>query len=475
MTEIMIILFLVGYFLITIEHKININKAAIGLLTGSVLWIIYMYAAPSLVPLVSGEAFNEYISTSPSLMNSTFAEQIRSFVLNHQIVESIGEISETLLFLLAAMTIVEFIDSHSGFYFVSDIITTKNKKRLLWIISFVTFFMSALLDNLTTTIIMIMLLRKLLNEKQDRWIFGSMVVIAANSGGAWSPIGDVTTIMLWVKGNISMNVATALILPSLVSMIVPVLISQRFLKGEICKNQMEMFEDTIPAEPIFKVRERLVILLLGVGLLVLTPVFKMITHLPPFIWLLFSVGVIWVYSELFYNTRKGMDEAKQWRIGRVLSRIDFSTIMFFLGILFGVEALRHAGILNSMSVLLATYMPNVYAQCLSIGVLSSIIDNVPLVAAAIAMYPVVDPALVSTMANPEFMQNFVSDGVFWHFLAYTAGVGGSILIVGSAAGVILMGLEKVTFGWYLKRISLIAFIGYITGAAAYILQQMIIF
>lgn len=473
MTGLMIILFLAGYLLITIEHKININKAAIGLLTGSVLWIIYMYAAPSLVPLVSGEAFKEYISSSPSLMKNTFIEQIRSFVLSHQIIESIGEISETLLFLMAAMTIVEFIDSHSGFYFVSDIITTKNKKRLLWIVSFATFFMSALLDNLTTTIIMIMLLRKLLNEKQDRWIFGSMVVIAANSGGAWSPIGDVTTIMLWVKGNLSMAVVPTLILPSLVSMIVPVLISQRFLKGDISENQMEVFEDSIPSEPDFKVRERFSILILGVGLLVLTPVFKMITHLPPFIWLLFSVGVMWIYSELFYNRRK-IDEAKEWRVGRVLSKIDFSTIMFFLGILFAVEALRHAGILTNMSNLLAAYMPNVYAQCLSIGILSSIVDNVPLVAAAIAMYPVVDSALVSTMANPQFMQNFVADGVFWHFLAYTAGIGGSILIVGSAAGVILMGLEKVTFGWYLKRISLIAFIGYMAGAAVYILQQMFI-
>lgn len=474
MTVLMIVIFLVGYILITIEHSININKAAVALCIGSVLWIIYMFISPELVPLVSTEAFHHYIANHPYLADADLTEQVHSFVVNYQILEGLGDISETILFLMSAMIIVEFIDSHGGFTVISDHITTKDKRRLLWLIAFLTFFMSAVLDNLTTTIIMIMLLRKLLPDVKERWLFGSIVVLAANSGGAWSPIGDVTTIMLWIKGNVTVKVVPSLILPSLVSVIIPTWIAQRYVKGGVQDKKHISDTEHHSINEIFQMKERLRILLLGVGFLVLTPVFKIITHLPPFIWLLLSVSLLWIYSEVIYNKKNQIHEDLKLRLIKVLGRLDFATILFFLGILFAVDALKSAGILSELSGQLAKYMPNIYAQGVFIGILSSIVDNVPLVAAAIGMYPVVELSQLSTASNPEFLQNFVTDGTFWHLLAYCAGVGGSILIVGSAAGVVLMGLERVSFGWYLKRISLLVFVGYIAGVGVYILQNMLV-
>jgi len=471
----MIFLFIAGYLFIAMEHTIKVNKASIALLIGTLLWVIYVYLAPSTVLSVSPDAFNHYIHSHPELQHYAFGIQVRHFVIDHQILESIGDISEMLFFLLAAMTIVELIDVHGGFTYITEKITTRKKRRLLWLISFITFFMSAVLDNLTTTIVMIMLTRRIIREPRERWLFGSIIVIAANSGGAWSPIGDVTTIMLWVKGNITASIIPQLFFPSLVSMIAPVFVAQFLLKGNIQEEEISQTEEKENSELLLHMqkKDRLGILIFGVSILVLSPVFKGVTHLPPFIGLLLGVSLLWIYTEILYNQKNQLNENLKLRVSKVLGRIDFSTLMFFLGILLAVDALQSAGILQQSSAFMAQHLPNVYAQAYAIGLLSAIVDNVPLVAAAIGMYPVLDPAALSTMADPVFMQNFVEDGVFWHFLAYCAGVGGSILIIGSAAGVVFMGLEKVPFGWYLKRISLIALIGYTFGAGAYILQQVI--
>lgn len=471
----MIILFIAGYLFIAMEHAIRVNKASVALLIGTLLWVIYVYLAPSTVLSVSPDAFNYYIHSHPELQHHTFEIQVRHFVIDHQILESIGDISEMLFFLLAAMIIVELIDVHGGFTYITEKITTRKKRRLLWLISFITFFMSAVLDNLTTTIVMIMLTRRIISEPRERWLFGSIIVIAANSGGAWSPIGDVTTIMLWVKGNITASIIPQLFFPNLVSMAVPVFVAQFLLKGNIQKKEISQTQEKENSELLLymKKKDRLGILSFGVSILILSPVFKGVTHLPPFIGLSLGVSLLWIYTEILYNKKKQLNENLKLRVSKVLGRIDFSTLMFFLGILLAVDALQSAGILQQSSAFMAQYLPNVYAQAYVIGLLSAIVDNVPLVAAAIGMYPVLDPVTLSTMANQVFMQNFVANGVFWHFLAYCAGVGGSILIIGSAAGVVFMGLEKVPFGWYLKHISLIALIGYTFGAGAYILQQTI--
>ncbi|MDO5664303.1 MAG: sodium:proton antiporter NhaD [Bacteroidia bacterium] len=471
----MIIIFIVGYIFIAMEHTVKVNKASVALLIGTLLWVIYIYLAPNTVLNVSPDVFNHYLTSHPELQHHTFGVQVRHFVIDHQILESIGDIAEMLFFLLAAMTIVELIDVHGGFTYITEKITTRKKRQLLWLISFITFFMSAVLDNLTTTIVMIMLTRRIVSEPRERWLFGSLIVIAANSGGAWSPIGDVTTIMLWVKGNISANIIPQLFFPSLVSMVAPVFIAQFLLKGNIKEAESVQTEERENSELLLHMRkkDRLGILIFGVSILVLSPVFKAITHLPPFIGLLLGVSLLWIYTEILYNRKDQLNESLKLRVSKVLGRIDFSTLMFFLGILLAVDALQSAGLLQQASVYMAKHLPNVYAQGYTIGLLSAIVDNVPLVAAAIGMYPVLDPSIASTMSDPVFMQNFVEDGVFWHFIAYCAGVGGSILIIGSAAGVVFMGLEKVSFGWYLKRISLIALIGYTLGAGTYILQQMI--
>lgn len=477
MIQLMIILFVAGYVLIAMERTVKINKAAIALLIGTLLWVFYVYVAPSVILDVSPQLFNDYLQMNPELKEHSFTEQVHNFVVNFQILESIGDIAETVLFLLAAMTIVELIDVHGGFSYITDRITTRDKRRLLWLISIITFFMSSALDNLTTTIVMIMLIRRIIPDTRSRWLYGSIIVIAANSGGAWSPIGDVTTIMLWVKGNITASqIIPALFLPSLVSMIVPVFIAQFFLKGEMKSHLSE--DELNDAEEkkllhYLKRRDRLRILIIGVSILVLSPVFKSITHLPPFVGLLLGVSMLWIYTDIMYN-HKRMQEGIKIRVSKVLKRLDFSTLLFFIGILMAVDALACSGILNNMAVFMSKHVNNVYAQDLIIGVLSAIVDNVPLVAGAIGMYPVADVSALSAAADVAFLQNFVVDGVFWHFLAYCAGVGGSIFIIGSAAGVVFMGLEGVSFGWYLKRISWMALLGYFAGAGVYVLQQIIV-
>ena len=445
-----VVVFILGYMAIALEHPLKTDKTASALFLGMLLWTMYA------VGVLSGDIFPDR----------------NMDLLNGSIIEHMGDISEILFFLIGAMTIVELIDVHGGFSVITERITTRKKRRLLWLLSFVTFFMSAVLDNLTTSIVMVMLLRKLISEQKERWIFGSMIVIAANSGGAWSPIGDITTIMLWVRGNVTTEgLLSNILLPSIVSMLVPLaIISTRLDKAVLPPVAISATgNDTVTKSD----KNRFFIF--GVVSLLLVPVFKSLTHLPPFIGVLFFLSLLWIYTEYYYNN-KTVNKEREYRILRVLSRIDIPTILFFLGILMAVAVLQETGILANMALYLDEKVHNVYIINIVLGILSSIVDNVPLVAAAMGMYPLADPAALSSLpaAEAAYAMNFVQDGIFWEFLSYCAGVGGSMLIIGSAAGVVVMGLEKINFIWYLKNISLLALLGYLAGAAFYIFQVWLV-
>ena len=443
-----IIVFCIGYFCIAIESVTKINKAAIALLMFVATWTLFMIDPGSYIAAAVGE-----------MKASAVAEAIE---------HHLGSTSTTLFFLMGAMTIVELVDQNGGFNFVRDTLQTKSKRALLWRIAFMTFTLSAILDNLTTSIVMIMILRKLVADKKDRLIYAALVVIAANSGGAFSPIGDVTTIMLWNKGVITAaGVIMEIFIPSVVSMVIPAYILSLSLKGNL-----EIQQDTVVVEETdcLSPRQRKIIFFLGVGGLIFVPIFKTITHLPPFVGILLVLGVLWTTTEIFYTRihQECEDTANntntQKRVSKMLSRIDMDTILFFLGILMAVGCLETIGALTLLGQTLdATFEGNHYLVTGIIGVLSSIVDNVPLVAGCMGMYPV---AAAGDMAI---------DGIFWQLLAYCAGVGGSMLIIGSAAGVVVMGLEKITFGWYMKKITWIAFVGYLAGILCYWLEKTFLF
>ena len=426
----MIVVFIVGYLCIALEHPLKIDKAASALLIGVLTWTIFILLGDSDIHHV-GEQLNE----------------------------NLAETAQTLFFLFAAMTIVEIVDRHNGFKIITDRITATNKVKLLWIISFLTFFMSAVLDNLTTTIVILSLLRKLIKDQHTRWTYASIVVIAANAGGAWSPIGDVTTIMLWIGGQITAGkIITGIIIPSLVSMLVPLIILSFTFKGEIIRPA-----ESKEAESITTPGEQMALLILGVGLLLFVPVFKTITHLPPYMGMLLGLGVMWMVTELMHK-KKSNEIKKRLSVVNILKNVETPTIFFFLGILTAVGALGAAGQLSKLSEWLRDVTGgNIYIIDTMIGVLSSIIDNVPLVAASMKMY-VIDPSVL----------DFAVDGTFWHMLAYCAGTGGSILIIGSAAGVAAMGLEKIDFIWYLKHISWLALVGYLAGAFCIYLEHIVL-
>lgn len=457
-----ILIFVVGYLAIALEHPLKVDKTASALILGMVLWIAYAVGAEYLVPAGAGEHFSKYVAENPSLAGESVAHQALSYLLNVDIIEHLGDITQTLFFLIGAMTIVELVDVHGGFRIITDRITTRKKRQLLWIISICTFFMSAILDNLTTTIVMIMLLRKLIEDQHERWLFAGSIVIAANTGGAWSPIGDVTTIMLWVKGNVTAGALIGyVLLPSIVAMVVPLLIVTTKLKGNL-----PALEHHVEVDTTITRRERNLIFYLGVGGLIFVPVFKTITHLPPFVGMLLVLGLLWAFTEVLYN-KKMLAKAQEHRIPSVIARVDMPSILFFLGILMAVAVLQATGILADLAKALDNSIHNPYIINTILGVLSSIVDNVPLVAGVMGMYPVADPGAVGYAAN------FVIDGTFWELLSYCAGVGGSILIIGSAAGVIAMGLEKISFGWYLKRFSGLALLGYLAGVGVYLLEHII--
>lgn len=458
----LILLFFIGYFCIAIEHPLRIDKTAIALLLGMVMWIVYALGAEWIVPLVDSEALARFVSENPRVAGEAFAQQCLDFVLNVKIVEALGDISQTLFFLIGAMTIVELIDVHGGFTVITDHISTRNKRKLLYVICATTFVFSAVLDNMTTTIVMILLLRKLVSDKYERWLYAGMIIIAANTGGAWSPIGDVTTIMLWVKGNVTAPALISFVLlPSIVAMVVPMMGVAKLLKGRLSPMAQES-----KAVSEISSRERKTIFALGVGGLIFVPVFKTITHMPPFVGILLVLAVLWVFTEVFYNG-KMLDRSREHRLPKVISRIDMPSILFFLGILMAVSVLDASGILSAAADFLDEKVHNIYLIDLLLGVMSSIFDNVPLVAGVMGMYPVEMPDATGYAAN------FVVDGTFWEFLSYCAGVGGSLLIIGSAAGVIAMGLEKINFGWYLKRFTWLAFLGYLAGAIVYFVEILI--
>lgn len=502
----MVVVFVLGYTAIALEHPLKVDKAASALLIGVLTWVLYIVGADSIVPHLNDfwlylhhEGFmmmnnvatyqalvdaqgHSVLLQSPELAeflkgHDQFAGSIENaytgFIAHHQLLHHLGEISEILFFLLGAMTIVEIVDQHNGFSIITDRITTTKKIKLIWVLSFIAFFISAALDNLTTTIVMVALLRKLVDDQKTRWFMASMIVLAANAGGAWSPIGDVTTIMLWIGTQVTaVDIIIWVIVPSLFTMIVPlVVISLFYPKGEVKRPKHVALEDD--SEYITTKTERTIIFILGVCSLLFVPVFKTITHLPPYMGMMLGLGNLWLITEIMHARKEKNVRSKLCVVG-VLRKVDTPTVLFFLGILLAVASMQSAGHLAIVANFLDETFNNVYIINLAIGVLSAIVDNVPLVAGAMGMYPIATPDIIAEAANPEYMGYFVRDGVFWQFLAYCAGTGGSILIIGSAAGVAAMGLEKIDFIWYLKHISLLALIGYLAGAAVYYAQIHIV-
>ena len=463
---VMIIVFVLGYIAIATEHSIHVNKAASALLIGMICWGIYaMWPAehlkidttktvlqlsqdehlkehnPALTTFMQHEEeeYREEVFKNPELYEgrlkipaSETPKYVQHFV-EHGLQHHLFDIAGILLFLMGAMTIVELMDAHSAFEVITNKINSVNKVKLLWIVAIVTFFMSAALDNLTTSIVMISVIRKLISKQENRWIFGGFIIIAANAGGAWSPIGDVTT--------------------SLATMLIPLLLATLLMKGNVERPEKVDHAGGHVTSEVTNF-ERNLIFVIGLLGLLFVPVFKTLTHLPPFTGMMLSLGVVWVVSELMHY-RKDDEDKQGLSVIAVLQKIDTSSVLFFLGILMAVSALQEVGHLNTAAHFLdQTFSGNMYAINMSIGVLSAIVDNVPLVAAAQGMYPV-------------GVGEFAVNGTFWQFLAYCAGTGGSILIIGSAAGVAVMGLEKISFGWYIKKVSGYAIVGYVAGAAVY--------
>jgi len=443
----MILVFVIGYTAIALEHPLKINKSATALFLAVTLWVLFVLGGQQI--LVNQNAFQEYLSQNPG---GSFLD----WLSHHALLEHLGEISEILFFLLGAMTIVELVDSHEGFRIITDRIKTTNKVKLLWVISIITFFLSSVLDNLTTSIVMVALLRKLIGDKKERWFYAGMVIIAANSGGAFSPIGDVTTIMLWIGGHVTTgNIIVKTFLSSVLSMVVPLALISLSMKGNISSVPQKNGEEG--ANPTSSL-ERNLVFFLGIGSLLFVPVFKTLTHLPPYIGILLGLSVLWIVTEILHKS-KNDEERSRMTVANVLRRVDTPSVLFFLGILLAVAALQTVGLLDLLAETLDKHVGNLYIINVIIGLLSSVVDNVPLVAGAMGMYH----------------NAFPPDHYFWEMLAYCAGTGGSILIIGSAAGVAVMGMEKIDFIWYLKKISLWALIGYLAGAFAYWALSVLVF
>lgn len=450
MATLLIVVFITGYLFIALEHNLHIDKAASALITGTLCWALLVLGWHE-APAHLAEAFSAFA-------HGDGGHGGLKVFFEHRLLHHMEEIASILFFLMGAMTIVELVDAHNGFAVITDRITTRNKGKLLWVIGILTFFFSAALDNLTTSIVMISLLRKLISDLRTRWLYAGAVVICANAGGAWSPIGDVTTTMLWIGGQLTTPViVTHLFIPSVVCMVVPLAIMSARMKGEVVRpTERDRDEEADPTSA----GERNLIFVMGVSGLLFVPVFKTVTHLPPFMGMMMSLGVLWLTTEVLHRSKNAQERSMLSVVG-VLRKIDTASMMFFLGILLAVAALQEAGHLIATADWLRDALGDVYLINIAIGLLSAIVDNVPLVAASMGMYPIADAG------STEWMGFFVRDGIFWQFLAYCAGTGGSALIIGSAAGVAVMGLEKINFVWYMKRISLLAVAGYLAGAAVY--------
>lgn len=473
-----IVVFVLGYLAIALEHNLHVDKAAPAIITAVLCWSIYV-----LMVQPPGHGGHEGSHGTEQMEGSHGAEghaaetavsheDFIHHIVHHQLLGThLGEVASILFFLIGAMTIVELVDTHRGFEVFTSRIKTRNKVKLLWIVCTITFFGSGVLDNLTTTIVMVSVLRKLVDNKEERLFFVSMIVIAANAGGAWSPIGDVTTTMLWIEGQITAaSIVVSLIVPSIVCMVVPLGFVSLFMRTTLNQSKVKLDIEKVNAatqpgvaaagshaELDVSPRDQLLMLVLGVSCLIFVPIFKTITHLPPFMGMIFGVGFLWIVTDLLHKKRNYAERRELSVIGAI-KKIDMPSVLFFLGILLAIATLGEVGILKSIANYLDVALSgNIYAINLIIGLLSAIVDNVPLVAAAQKMYDI----------SPEAGNAFAEDGIFWHFLAYCAGTGGSALIIGSAAGVAAMGLEQINFVWYIKKVTFLAVLGYFAGAAYY--------
>lgn len=460
------VIFVLGILAIALEDKIKINKSAVALFMAISLWMILMFDAYNIFIERSSPLFQTFLAQNPDMAKMSVHDQFINFITNRSIVYHLGNVAETLFFVMCSMLIVDIVDKHGGFRAVTGYISTPDKRRLLWYISIAAFFFSALLDNLAAAIVIMAVLRKLVPDRTDRLKYACMVIIAANAGGSWSPIGDVTTILLWVGKNVTAaHQITHVFVPAVVNLLVPLTIAHFWLfkKGSTLRvlSEEEQSDEYIPEIPT---RSRRIIFFIGVLSLALVPVFQIVTDLPPFLGVLLGLVVLWFYTDIMYS-KLHMHESQKLRIAQLLPNIDLSTIFFFLGILMSVGALETSGQLGLMSSFLDEHMHDPYLISFVIGVLSSCVDNVALVAATMGMYPVVQQAADLS----PYAQYFVSDGGFWTFLAYCAVTGGSILIIGSATGVTVMGLEKIEFMYYTKRFSILALLGYVSGAGVYML------
>jgi Na+/H+ antiporter NhaD/arsenite permease-like protein len=421
MLTVLIVVFILAYAAIALEHPLKINKSASALVGAGLLWTLY----------------------------ALFSDGNN---ISHELSETLVSTAQIVFFLIGAMTIVEVIDAHNGFDVVTSRIKTTKLSSLMLLIGLVTFFLSAILDNLTTAIVMVSLMKKLLEKREDRLFFAGMIVIAANAGGAWSPIGDVTTTMLWIGGQITpINIITGVFLPSVVNLLIPMLITAFMLRGRLVESPINTNQnESSPTSTV----EKNIVFFLGLGVLVAVPLFKTITHLPPFMGVLFGLGILWMVADLMHRN-KNEEQKNQLTLVHALTRIDMSSIVFFIGILLAVATLEHSHILASLATWLDETVGRQDIIVILIGFASAVVDNVPLVAASMGMYS---------------LEQYPPNSFLWEFLAYCAGTGGSILIIGSAAGVAAMGLEKIDFIWYVKKISTLATIGYIAGALVYIVQ-----
>ena len=419
----LVIVFVLAYAAIALEHPIKINKSASALIGAGLLWSIYA--------LASGDSQQVSEALGASLMGT----------------------AQIVFFLMGAMTIVEVVDAHNGFEVITSRIKTTRLSTLMWMVGFVTFFLSSILDNLTTAIVMVSLMKKLLDKRDDRLFFAGIIIIAANAGGAWTPIGDVTTTMLWIGGQITtLKIMKGLFIPSMINLLVPLAVTAFVLKGKpVIAPTGEVAYRGIPSTDT----ERNIMFFLGLGILVAVPVFKMVTHLPPFMGILFGLGILWLVGDLIHRNKEDEDK-NHFTLAHALSRIDMGSIVFFIGILLAVAILEHTHILSALAQWLNRVVGREDVIVMIIGLVSAVVDNVPLVAASMGMYN---------------LTQYPADSFLWEFIAYCAGTGGSILIIGSAAGVAAMGLEKIDFFWYMKRISGLALIGYLGGAFFYIAEM----
>ncbi len=463
----MLVAFVIGYIFIALEHPLKIDKAASAVLTGVICWTLLVFGQSEILTDIVGHETHTEAHVAPhdgaggeshtGDHPTMEAGEATQHYIEEQLLEHLGDIAEILFFLMGAITIVELVDAHDGFRVVTDRIKTTKRSKLLWIVSIVTFLFSAALDNLTTTIVKAALLPKLMRKQEDLWFFAGMVVIAANAGGAWSPIGDVTTIMLWIGGQVSAaNIIVTDFLPSVVCLAVPLTIASFIMKGDV--RRPDEVEESHMMPPIEK-GEQMLIFWMGVLGLLFVPVFKTVTHLPPYLGVMFSLGVVWVTTEVMHRRRKEVPNRNTLLVSSVIRRIDTPSILFFLGILLAVASLQTAGHLNELAMAMdKTFKGDIYIINTLIGLLSAVVDNVPMVAAAIGMYP---------------LEVYPIDSQFWELLAYCAGTGGSALIIGSAAGVAIMGILKIDFVWYLRHITWLALLGYLAGIATYYVQEMI--